>query len=100
LARYVRERGVIPLGEAIRRMTSLPASIMGLADRGRIAPGFAADLVVFDPGAVADRATFEEPRREARGILHVIVGGVPAVRNGEITGLDGGRLLRRGSRLV
>ena len=95
LARFVRERGILRLPEAIRRMTSLPASIMGLTDRGRIAPGFAADIVILDPESVADRATFRDPRREATGIRHVLVNGVAAVRDGARTGADAGHLLRR-----
>jgi N-acyl-D-amino-acid deacylase len=95
LARFVRERGVLTLPEAIRRMTSHPASILGLTDRGRIAPGCAADIVVLDPEAIADRATFREPRRGAEGIRHVLVNGVAAVRDGIATNLDAGRVLRR-----
>jgi N-acyl-D-amino-acid deacylase len=95
LGRFVRERGVLSLPEAIRRMTSLPASILGLADRGRIAPGLAADLVLFDPSTIADRATFAEPRLEAAGVRHLLVNGRLAVRDGATTGVDGGRLLRQ-----
>lgn len=96
LARFVRERGILGLPEAIRRMTSLPASILGISGRGRIAPGLAADVVVFDPASIADMATFEAPRREAVGILHVLINGTLAVRDGTVSGVDGGRLLRRG----
>lgn len=91
LGRYVRERGAVSLEEAVRKMTSLPAGIFGFADRGRIAPEAAADLVVFDPAAVADLATYEEPHRYPRGIEEVIVNGVPVVRGGQHTGARPGR---------
>ena len=96
LARYVRERGVLSLPEALRRMTSLPARIAGIRDRGALRAGAAADLVVFDPATVRDLATFEEPRREAAGIRHVMVNGILAVEDGAMTGADGGEVLRRG----
>ena len=95
LSRYVRERRLLTLPEAIRRMTSLPAAVMGLSGRGRLAPGYAADIVVFDPGSIADRATFEEPRALAHGIHHLFVNGVPAVLDGATTDRDAGQLLRR-----
>ncbi|HVR42941.1 MAG TPA: D-aminoacylase, partial [Thermoanaerobaculia bacterium] len=94
LCRYSRELGVFPLEEAVRRMTSLPAARAGLAERGVLQAGHFADIVVFDPAAVCDRATFEDPKRLARGILHVIVNGVPVVRDGEPTGAKPGRGLR------
>jgi len=72
---YVRERGQFPLQEAVRKMTSLPASVFGLKDRGRIAPGCWADLVLFDPARVRDCATYEEPGRPAEGISRVFVNG-------------------------
>jgi N-acyl-D-amino-acid deacylase len=98
LAHYVRERRVIDLPEAIRKMTSLPASHFGFADRGSIAEGFAADLVIVDPSAVADRATFEKPHQFAAGIPHVIVNGVPVVRDGRHTGARPGQILRSSRR--
>ena len=94
LARYVRERGVISLEEAIRRMTSAPADRLGFRDRGRLAVGLAADLVVFDPSTVLDRATFEEPHRTPLGIPHVYIGGVAVVRDGVVTGARPGSVLR------
>ncbi|MGY4706567.1 N-acyl-D-amino-acid deacylase family protein [Candidatus Bipolaricaulota sp. J31] len=93
LAKYVREEGLFPLEEAIRKMTSLPARRIGLWDRGLIAPGFAADIVVFDPERVADQATFEEPHRFPVGIEHVLVNGEPVVERGEHTGAMPGRVL-------
>jgi len=85
LGEYVRTRKVITLEEAVRKMTSLPAEHFRFPGRGRLAAGNAADLVVFDPATVADTATFEKPHAYPRGIPHVIVNGVPVVRNGETT---------------
>lgn len=94
LARYVRERRLVTLEEAVRKMTSLPASLFGFEGRGRVEPGAWADLVVFDPAAVADRATYEQPHQYPAGIPHVIVNGVPVVRAGELTGARPGQVLR------
>jgi dihydroorotase/N-acyl-D-amino-acid deacylase len=94
LGRYVRERGTIALEEAVRRMTSAPADLLGFTDRGRIAKGQVADLVVFDPATVADQATFESPHQYPVGIPHVFVGGVAVVRGGEVTGARPGAVLR------
>src|SRR4029079_15071182 len=77
LGHYVRERGVIPLSDAIRRMTSLPATAFRFADRGLIRAGYVADLTIFDDRTVIDRATFEKPHQYAAGIVHVIVNGYP-----------------------
>jgi len=95
LGHYVRDRGVVTLEEAVRKMTSLPADRLGLHDRGRIAPGQWADLVVFDPATVADRATFQEPHQYPAGIYFVFVNGVPMVDRGEFTDLRPGRILRK-----
>ena len=95
LAYYVRERRAIDLAQAVRKMTSMPADQMGLADRGRIARGKKADLVVFDPARVKDEATFEQPHQYASGIPHVIVNGVFVVENGRHTGAKPGRALQR-----
>ena len=86
LGRYVRELKLLPIEEAIRKMTSLPAHTFRLSRRGELQPGFAADLVIFDPQAVGDRATFESPHHYAVGFSEVIVNGVPVVRGGELTG--------------
>jgi dihydroorotase/N-acyl-D-amino-acid deacylase len=96
LAVYVRERGVLTLEEAIRKMTSMPADRLGLPDRGRIREGAFADLVVFDPATVADRSTFEDPHQYPEGIGWVIVNGVIAVEDGRYLDLRPGRVLRRG----
>lgn len=94
LGEYVRERGVLSLPEAVRKMTSLSADVLGL-DRGRVRVGDAADLVVFDPATVRDRATFEMPDLGPVGIEAVVVNGVPVVLDGEPTGATPGRVLRR-----
>ncbi len=98
LGEYVREEGLLPLEEAVRKMTSHPARRLGLQDRGLIAPGFAADLVILDPERIGDRATFAEPHRFPAGIEWVLVNGEVVVERGEHTGTTPGRLLRRGSR--
>ena len=95
LGRYVRERKVIPLEEAVRKMTSLPADHFRLAGRGRIAAGAAADLVVFDPASVRDAATFDAPHAYAEGIPHVLVNGRFVVRDGAQTGEKPGAVLAR-----
>ena len=94
LARYVRERGVLPLAEAVRRMTSFPCERFGLAGRGRVAEGAFADLVVFDAERIEDTATYADPKREARGIEWVIVNGRVALERGRHTGAGAGRALR------
>lgn len=98
LSDYVREEDLIPLTEAVRRMTSLPASQFGLAGRGLLAPGAYADVVVFDPDEVEDRATYEAPHRYAEGIRHVLVNGRLVLRDGEHTGDHPGRALTRDGR--
>ncbi len=94
LGRYVRDEKVVPMAEAIRRLTSLPASNLGFADRGRLAPGAFADVVAFDPDTIADRATYEKPHQYAVGMRHVVVNGVPVLRDGEHTGALPGRALK------
>ncbi len=96
LSHYVRDRAVIPLAEAVRRMTSLPAQRLRLADRGRLAVGLKADLAVFDPAHVQDCATFDDPHQYPTGITHVIVNGRLAVDGGVQTEALSGRVLRRG----
>lgn len=95
LGRYVRELGVESLEEAVRKMTSLSAQRLGLTDRGVLQPGAYADLVVFDPATIIDRATYEQPRAFPAGISHVFVNGVPAVWDGTETGRLAGRAIRR-----
>jgi len=95
LGRYVREQGVLPLEEAIRRMSSFPARKFRLADRGVVRPGAHADLVLFDPDSIADEGTYAAPRRHPRGIEAVFVNGVRVVEAGQHTGARPGRALRR-----
>jgi N-acyl-D-amino-acid deacylase len=93
LGYYVREQKVLSLANAIRKMTSSSAQITGLTDRGLLRPGLAADITIFDPKAVADKATFENPLQYAVGIPYVIVNGVPVIDNGQHTGAKPGRVL-------
>ncbi|HYG59313.1 MAG TPA: amidohydrolase family protein, partial [Symbiobacteriaceae bacterium] len=95
LGRYVREQGVLPLEEAVRKMTSLPARKLGLWDRGLLRPGMKADIAVFHPETIIDRATFTDPHQYAAGVPYVIVNGVPVVEQGEHTGAGPGKALRR-----
>jgi len=94
LGRYVRDEKLIPLEEAIRRLTSLPAENMKLRKRGKLAAGYFADVVVFDPGTIADHATFAAPHAYATGVTHVFVNGTQVLRNGEHTGAKPGRVVR------
>ncbi|MEA2710737.1 MAG: N-acyl-D-amino-acid deacylase [Phycisphaerales bacterium] len=87
LGRYVRERKLITLEDAVRKMTSLPASAFRFADRGLIRAGYVADLTIFDPETVSDKATFEQPHAYAQGVRHVIVNGRLVLEGGEMTGL-------------
>jgi N-acyl-D-amino-acid deacylase len=95
LGRYVRDENVIPLEEAIRRLTTLPASNLGIKDRGCLQPQCFADVVVFDPDTIASRATFEKPMQYAAGVHHVFVNGVQILRDGEHTNAKPGRVLSR-----
>jgi N-acyl-D-amino-acid deacylase len=97
LGRYVRERGVLPLEVAIHKMTQVPARAFGLADRGELRVGAFADLVVFDPATIADRATYDEPMRPPEGIRAVFVNGQLAVDRGQFTGVRAGAVLRHQS---
>ncbi|HNS53069.1 MAG TPA: D-aminoacylase [Anaerolineae bacterium] len=94
LGKYVRDERVIPLEEAIRRLTSLPAANLHLTGRGRLAPGYQADVVVFDPATIQDHATFERPHQYATGVVHVWVNGVQVLEGGEHTGALPGRVVR------
>ena len=94
LGKYVRDEHVIPLGEAIRRLTSLPADNLRIKDRGRLAVGQFADVVVFDPKTIADRATYEQPHQYAVGVRDVWVNGTQVLKDGEHTGAQPGRVVR------
>ncbi len=95
LGRYVREQQALTWEDAIRKMTGLPAATLGMVDRGRLAAGMAADVVVFDPARVIDHATFEAPMEPSEGIRHVLVNGRVALRDGVPTGERAGQPLRR-----
>jgi N-acyl-D-aspartate/D-glutamate deacylase len=99
LGRYVREQKIMSWEEAIRKSSALPAATIGMIDRGLIAVGMAADLVVLDPVTVIDRATYEEPALPAIGIRHVVVNGKLALSDGAATGVQGGRALLRGANM-
>lgn len=96
LGRYVREQHVVALPEAIRKMTSLAAANVGIHDRGRIAPGMRADLVLFDPASVIDRATPNDPHALSVGIVKVWVNGILSYDSGKVTGARAGAVIRRG----
>jgi dihydroorotase/N-acyl-D-amino-acid deacylase len=96
LGLYTRERGVLTLEQAVRKMTALPAERIGLRDRGQIRQGWHADLVVFDANTVADRATFEEPHQYPDGIEWVLVNGEVAVEGGVFRDARAGTVLKRG----
>jgi N-acyl-D-amino-acid deacylase len=94
LGRYVRDEKLVPLEEAVRRLTSLPATNLGLRRRGMLRPGFHADVAVFDPARVQDHATFERPHQYSTGMVHVFVNGTQVLRDGEHTGATPGRVVR------
>lgn len=94
LGKYVREESVIPLEEAIRKLTSLPSTNLGITDRGMLTEGYFADVVVFDPTTIIDHATFEDPHQYSTGVVHVFVNGSQVLQNGEHTNETPGRVVR------
>lgn len=94
LGKYVRDEQVIPLEEAIHKMTGMPATNLKLVDRGFLRPGYFADVVIFDPATIQDHATFEQPHQLATGVEHVWVNGIQVLRNGDHTGAMPGRFVR------
>ncbi len=94
LGKYVREEKLIPLEEAIRKLTSLPAMNLKLVKRGQLKEGYFADIAIFDPAAIKDHATFEKPHQFSTGVHHVFVNGVQVLKNGEHTGATPGRVIR------
>jgi N-acyl-D-amino-acid deacylase len=94
LGKYVRDEGIVPLEEAIRRLTSFPAANLKLERRGWLKPGYYADIAVFDPAKVQDYATPQNPHRYSEGMAHVLVNGVPVLRDGDHTGAKPGRAVR------
>jgi N-acyl-D-aspartate/D-glutamate deacylase len=95
LEHYVGQERLLTLEQAVHRMTGMVARKLGLTDRGIVAPGAAADLVIFDPARVHDLATYEDPRRSPEGIAHVFVNGAWTVREGKHTGARVGRMLAK-----
>ena len=94
LGKYVRDEKVIPLEEAVRKLTSLPAENLQLRERGRLQEGFFADVVVFDPAKIQDHATFDKPHQYSTGVRHVWVNGAQVLKDGEHTGAKPGRVVR------
>jgi N-acyl-D-amino-acid deacylase len=94
LGHYARDEKLVPLKEAVRRLTSMPAENLRIQERGRLAPVYFADLVVFDPATIADHATFEKPHQLATGVEQVFVNGVAVLRDGNPTGATPGRVVR------
>jgi N-acyl-D-amino-acid deacylase len=94
LGKYVRDEGVIPLEEGVRRLTSLPATTLRIDRRGRLAPGYYADVVAFDADSIIDRATYDRPHQYATGMHHVFVNGVQVLSHGEHTDARPGRVVR------
>lgn len=94
LAKYVRDEKILTMEEAIRRMTSLVANRLGLTDRGRIAPGMAADLVVFNPQRIQDQATFDKPLQLSTGVDYLLINGRLSIDEGKATGVLAGQVLR------
>ena len=94
LGKYVRDEQVISLQEAVRRLTSLPAGNLKIGERGALKTNYFADVVVFDPATIQDRATFAEPHQYSTGVEHVIVNGVPVLLDGEHTGATPGRFVK------
>jgi N-acyl-D-amino-acid deacylase len=98
LGRFVRDERILPLAEGVRRLTSLPAENLGLAERGLLRPGYFADVVVFDPATMAARATYEKPMQYSTGVVHVFVNGSQVLKDGEHTGAKPGRVVVRARR--
>ncbi len=94
LGTYVRDGQIIPLTEAVRRLTALLAQTLGVRGRGRLLPGYFADVAVFDPERIRDLATYEQPHRYAEGMVHVFVNGVQVLKDGTHTGAMPGRVVR------
>jgi N-acyl-D-amino-acid deacylase len=96
ISRFALELNIFSLEEAIRKMTSLPAETFGISDRGKLLPGYWADVVIFAPSSLKDRATYQEPLREPDGVLYVLVNGKVALSNGQTSADKSGQVIRRG----
>jgi len=97
LQRYAIESPVVTIDSAVRSMTSLPARVFRMRDRGELRVGAVADVVIFDPARLRDKATYSQPHQLAEGMVHVFVNGRAAVQDGKVTDLRAGRVLRRNS---
>ena len=95
IERFVREKGVLTLEQAVQKMTSAPAKALRLRGKGQIAPGMDADLCVFDPAEIHETCTYTEPRRTAEGMAYVLVNGKIALQDGKITAERAGRVIKR-----
>jgi N-acyl-D-amino-acid deacylase len=95
LGRHVREQGLLSWEDAVRKMSGLPATIIGAVDRGFLAPGMAADIAIFDPATIIDRSTYQQPALLSEGMRHVLVNGVVALADGQTTHAGGGKAIRR-----
>jgi len=94
LGRYVRDQKVLTLEDAVRKMSGATAQRLSIHDRGEIKPGYYADIMIFDPNTIIDRATYEQPHQLSVGVMHVLVNGTPVVSNGRVTGAKPGRIVR------
>jgi N-acyl-D-amino-acid deacylase len=94
LGRCVRDEGIFPMSEAVRRMTSLPATNLGIERRGALRAGFFADIVIFDPATIQDHATYQSPHQYATGVRHVLVNGEAVLFDGSPTDARPGRVVR------
>jgi dihydroorotase/N-acyl-D-amino-acid deacylase len=95
LGRYVREKNTISLSKAIYKMTKLPATTLGISDRGQLIEGMKADITIFNPTTIADMATFEDPHQYSIGINYVIINGKLSIDNGVFTNLKAGKILKK-----
>ena len=93
LGKYVREQNIISLPEAIRKMTSLPAKVLSIQDRGLIKEDYFADIVVFNEKTISDNATFQNPHQYSNGVEHVLINGVIVIKDGKHTGAKPGKVL-------
>jgi N-acyl-D-aspartate/D-glutamate deacylase len=93
IRKYAFEKNLLSMEQAIRSASGLPAEMLGFKDRGLIKEGYVADVVVFDPETIEDKATFDDPHQYSEGILHVLIGGVSVIKNGEFTGVLAGKPL-------
>ena len=94
LGYYVREQGVLTMEDAVRKMSGLPAQILGLRDRGLLREGYAADIAVFDPATVGETNSFEKTKSYAKGVQYVLVNGILVIDRGEHTGAKPGTVIR------